>query len=69
MPPTQPVEPVQSCEQGSWVQQLGGRSLKTKNARSATPMGFAHAVYQSNAGATSQSIVTSRANEMADTKS
>lgn len=27
---------------------LGGKSLKTKNIRSATPRGFARAVYQAN---------------------
>lgn len=28
---------------------LGGRSLKTKNIRSATPRGFAQAVFEANA--------------------
>jgi hypothetical protein len=40
-----------NCESfGSSLQhrKLGGKSLKTKNIRSATPRGFAKAVYLSN---------------------
>jgi hypothetical protein len=48
MPEPRPVEPVKVCPQGSWVQQLGGSSTRTKNLRSATPMGFARAVYEAN---------------------
>lgn len=48
MPPRTPVDPVRVCSQGSWVQKLGGRSDKTKRLRSATPPGFAQAVFQSN---------------------
>ena len=46
MPPTSPVEP----EDGNSRQyfKLGGRSLKTKNIRSATPRGFAQAVFDTN---------------------
>jgi len=42
------VEPVKVCEQGSWLQKLGGKSEKTKTLRSATPMGFARAFYEAN---------------------
>jgi len=46
MPWTDPVEP----EQGHSRQhlKLGGKSIKTKNIRSATPRGFAKAVYEFN---------------------
>jgi hypothetical protein len=46
MPWTDPVEP----EQGHSRQhlKLGGKSMKTKNIRSATPRGFAKAVYEFN---------------------
>jgi hypothetical protein len=47
MPEPRPV----NCESfGSSLQhrKLGGKSLKTKNIRSATPRGFAKAVYLSN---------------------
>lgn len=42
------VEPIKSCAQGSWLQKLGGKSEKTKAARSATPMGFANAFFNAN---------------------
>lgn len=42
------VEPVQVCEQGSWIQQLGGKSERTKMLRSMTPMGFAKAFFEAN---------------------
>ena len=47
MPWTDPVEP----EQGHSRQhlKLGGKSMKTKNIRSATPRGFATAIYEFNA--------------------
>ena len=48
MPEKNRVEPIQVCSQGSWVQQLGGRSQKTKDKRSETPMGFVQAVYDAN---------------------
>ena len=46
MPVTSPVEP----EQGHSRQhlKLGGKSMKTKNIRSATPRGFAQAVFNCN---------------------
>jgi hypothetical protein len=57
MPPRASVEPVvlsYTREDGSvttgspqWGK-LGGKSLKTKNIRSATPRGFARAVYLAN---------------------
>jgi hypothetical protein len=49
-PKARPVTPIKVCAQGSWIQKLGGKSLKTKNLRSATPMGFAIAVYEANKG-------------------
>ena len=42
------VEPIRVCEQGSWVQRLGGSSIKTKELRSATPQGFANAFFVAN---------------------
>lgn len=53
MPEKKPLAPVKVCKQGSWVQKLGGASQKTKNLRSATPRGFAQAVYEANAQQTS----------------
>jgi hypothetical protein len=47
-PPSNMVEPIRYCAQGSWLQQLGGKSEKTKELRSMTPMGFARAFYQAN---------------------
>jgi hypothetical protein len=46
MPEKRPVE----CQPGYSAQhlKLGGKSLKTKNIRSATPRGFAVAVYEAN---------------------
>jgi len=43
-------DPVDCHSYGSSTQhsKLGGKSLKTKNIRSATPRGFAEAVYQAN---------------------
>lgn len=46
--PRTPVEPVRSSAQGSWVQCLGGKSERTKELRSITPMGFARAFFQAN---------------------
>lgn len=42
------VEPQRVCSQGSWVQRLGGKSEKTKELRSLTPLGFAYAFYEVN---------------------
>ena len=46
--PRTDVEPLRVCSQGSWVQRLGGKSEKTKELRSMTPMGFARAFYAAN---------------------
>lgn len=57
MPPKRPVEPVvfeYRRKDGTVVRgspqwgKLGGKSLKTKNIRSATPRGFSRAVFESN---------------------
>lgn len=48
IPKKQPVEPIRSCSQGSWLQLLGGKSEKTKTLRSATPLGFARAFRKAN---------------------
>lgn len=42
------VEPVRVCSQGSWIQTLGGKSERTKELRSATPIGFARAFFEAN---------------------
>lgn len=42
------VEPEIVCKQGSWVQQLGGSSERTKELRSMTPPGFARAFFEAN---------------------
>ena len=47
-PAKNPVKPIRSCNQGSWVQQLGGKSERTKLLRSITPPGFAKAFYEAN---------------------
>jgi hypothetical protein len=53
MPEARPVEPVKYTDQNglnysgpAW--KLGGKSLRTKNIRSATPRGFAKAVFLAN---------------------
>ena len=46
--PRNDVAPVRVCNQGSWIQRLGGKSDKTKELRSMTPMGFARAFYAAN---------------------
>lgn len=48
IPARTPVEPQRVCSQGSWVQRLGGKSDRTKELRSATPMGFARAFMEAN---------------------
>ena len=45
-----PVVPIRACAHGSWLMKLGGKSLRTKNLRSATPKGFAIAIFESNKG-------------------
>jgi len=47
-PPKNRVEPERVCSQGSWVQKLGGKSERTKELRSATPLGFAKAFRLAN---------------------
>jgi hypothetical protein len=42
------VEPVRTSAQGSWLQQLGGSSERTKELRSITPAGFAAAFFAAN---------------------
>jgi hypothetical protein len=42
------IEPVRCCPQGSPLQRYGGKSQRTKNARSATPLGFARAFFEVN---------------------
>ena len=41
-------EPVRESSQGSWIQKLGGKSERTKELRSVTPMGFAYAFFDAN---------------------
>lgn len=48
MPWPRPVAPIRSSSQGSWLMNLGGKSEKTKRLRSATPKGFARAVFRFN---------------------
>lgn len=43
-----PVKPIRVSSQGSWVQRLGGKSAKTKELRSITPVGFANAFFKAN---------------------
>lgn len=48
MPDKRPIDRVKTSPQGSPVQRLGGKSAKTKELRSITPMGFAQAFYEAN---------------------
>lgn len=43
-----PVAPIRTNSQGGWMQSLGGKSERTKRLRSATPKGFARAVFTTN---------------------
>lgn len=43
-----PVDPVRVCKQGSPMQVYGGKSDKTKELRSITPLGFSIAFYHAN---------------------
>lgn len=45
---TKRIEPVKCAPQGSFTQRLGGKSAKTKEARSNTPEGFARAFCAAN---------------------
>ena len=47
-PEKKPIEPIQAAQQGSVLQRYGGKSIATKNKRSATPHGFARAFYEAN---------------------
>lgn len=42
------AEAVRTCSQGSWVQSLGGKSERTKELRSMTPLGFGRAFAAAN---------------------
>lgn len=42
------VDPVRVCAQGSPLMRMGGKSEKTKEARSNTPRGFSRAFYAAN---------------------
>lgn len=42
------VEPVRTCKQGSPIQNFGGKSDKTKEQRSVTPLGFSIAFFNAN---------------------
>ena len=46
--PRTDVEPIRSSKQGSWLQNLGGSSERTKELRSMTPPGFAQAFFKAN---------------------
>lgn len=48
IPKRNPVKPVRSTAQGSWIQSLGGSSERTKRLRSITPSGFAQAFFEAN---------------------
>lgn len=48
IPEMHPIEPVRACSQGSWIQKLGGKSERTKEMRSMTPLGFAKAFKEAN---------------------
>lgn len=43
-----PIEPVKASAQGTYTQRFGGKSDKTKELRSNTPIGFAQAFYEAN---------------------
>lgn len=47
-PAPTPVTPIRTSCQGSWIQNLGGKSERTKELRSATPLGFARAFFEAN---------------------
>jgi len=46
--PRNEVKPIRSCSQGSWLMKLGGKSEKTKELRSETPVGFARSFFMAN---------------------
>ena len=45
---TNNLVPIRSCSQGSWLQKLGGKSERTKELRSMTPLGFSKAFAYAN---------------------
>jgi hypothetical protein len=47
MPDRKPVE-CDSFGSSTQHRKLGGKSMKTKNIRSATPRGFARAIFEAN---------------------
>ena len=46
---THNLDPIRACAQGSWLQKLGGKSERTKELRSMTPLGFSNAFAFCNA--------------------
>jgi hypothetical protein len=48
MPEKKRVEPIRTTDQGSWIMSHGGKSQKTKSARSVTPNYFAEMFYRAN---------------------
>ena len=48
LPERREIQPVRVCKQGSWLMRLGGKSDRTKTLRSATPAGFAMAMFLAN---------------------
>jgi hypothetical protein len=48
LPDRKPVEPVNVSRFGSWLLKYGGKSARTKRARSETPLGFAFAMFEAN---------------------
>lgn len=48
MPAIDPLPPIRVCKQGSWLQKLGGKSERTKELRSMTPMAFSRAFFAAN---------------------
>jgi hypothetical protein len=47
-PERRPMPPIRACKAGSWIMQLGGKSERTKELRSMTPLGFARAFREAN---------------------
>lgn len=50
LPEKAPAPPIRVSSQGSWLMKLGGKSERTKELRSATPMAFARAFHLANRG-------------------
>lgn len=47
-PQPKSLEPIRVCSQGSWLMKLGGKSERTKELRSVTPLGFSRAFFEAN---------------------